>query len=221
MRIQEEMKISKSATFLTLTYSDENIPLIVDKSTGELKKTLYKKHVQLYFKKVRKTTPNLRYYAVGEYGNLGRPHYHAIVFNADNRLLTNKWDNGFTRCDTCNDSTIHYVTKYIINEEEPDNTKQKPFSLISKGLGLNYVETTRKYYTDNQSTTAIRSGGVKTLLPRYYREKIFSKEERKAIGKKNWLQASESLQMLEADFIRSQILAKKIKASKSSKSKKC
>jgi len=119
-RLLQELKISNKATFLTLTYSDLNV-------TKDLK--LQKKDLQDYFKRVRSKNPNVKYYAVGEYGGTSlRPHYHAIVFNTDNELLIDKWARsnnsknnskipiGFVTTDPVNEATIHYVTGYVVSK---------------------------------------------------------------------------------------------------------
>ena len=70
-------------SFITLTYDDEHLPL--DWS-------LDKEHLRNFWKMLRKQIypKKIRYFACGEYGantdvstvsTLGRPHYHAIVFN--------------------------------------------------------------------------------------------------------------------------------------------
>lgn len=65
-----EIDHSKKAVFLTLTYNDDNIPLILDKESGELLGTLRKRDLTNFFKRLRKQFKNkeLRYYACGEYG---------------------------------------------------------------------------------------------------------------------------------------------------------
>lgn len=76
-RIMLEASLHPVNCFVTLTYSDENLP------EGE---SLEPRHIQLFWKRLRKqceaTGRRLRYYSVGEYGDgTLRPHYHAIVFN--------------------------------------------------------------------------------------------------------------------------------------------
>lgn len=76
-RIMLEASLHKQNAFITLTYSDENLP-----ANGSLDPD----HLQLFWKRLRKECERdgrrLRYYAVGEYGDVTeRPHYHAIVFN--------------------------------------------------------------------------------------------------------------------------------------------
>ena len=58
--------------FLTLTYDEESLP-----QYGSLEY----RHVQLFFKRLRKKIGAFRYFVCGEYGPHGdRPHYHALIF---------------------------------------------------------------------------------------------------------------------------------------------
>jgi len=75
IRIAHESKQWEENAFLTLTYSDENIP-----EHGSLD---YQDLVK-FWKRLRKSTGSLKYYAVGEYGDkTQRPHYHAAIFGHD------------------------------------------------------------------------------------------------------------------------------------------
>lgn len=90
LRCMMELKTTENgvASFLTLTYSDDKIPISYypDPKTGEALPcyTLDKRDLQLFWKRLRKSLPDtkIRYFACGEYGSqTWRPHYHAIVFN--------------------------------------------------------------------------------------------------------------------------------------------
>lgn len=95
--------------FLTLTYSDEALPLILSGTSGTILPTLYPRHLQLFLKRLRRDYPTkLRFFAVGEYGDQTfRPHYHVGIFGLQ------PCRNGLTRtshtgrrlalacCDTC------------------------------------------------------------------------------------------------------------------------
>jgi len=75
MRAVHEAKMYKRNCFITLTYNDENLP-----DRGRLR---YLDYV-LFMKRLRKKHgENIRFYMCGEYGDLDRPHYHAIIFNHD------------------------------------------------------------------------------------------------------------------------------------------
>lgn len=79
-RMCMEAQLHDQNSFITLTYSPENLPF-----AGQLEKD----HVQLFLKRLRKSldkkyAKKIRYYYVGEYGDLnGRPHYHVLLFGHD------------------------------------------------------------------------------------------------------------------------------------------
>lgn len=78
-RLLLEMKTSYAIYFVTLTYQNPRLP-----SMGSLKK----KHLQNFLKRLRKrVTFKFRYFACGEYGDKGRPHYHLLLF-ADGEFNT-------------------------------------------------------------------------------------------------------------------------------------
>ncbi|AXL14724.1 replication initiator protein [Microviridae sp.] len=75
LRCVLEASLYDDNCFLTLTYDEDHLP-------GD--RSLVKPHFQKFFKRLRKKYEprKIRYFMCGEYGeNLGRPHYHAIIFN--------------------------------------------------------------------------------------------------------------------------------------------
>lgn len=95
-RIMLEAACYVDNTFLTLTYSDENLPINNSVSPRE---------IQLFIKRLRKKTPtNIRYFACGEYGDVTfRPHYHIALFGYPNcrRGTTRHTRNNQPCCDIC------------------------------------------------------------------------------------------------------------------------
>lgn len=86
-RLSMELKYHDSAYFVTLTYSNDCVPVreYIDEMTGEVCKaqSLCKRDFQLFMKRLRETFKNdsIRFFCAGEYGsNTMRPHYHAIIF---------------------------------------------------------------------------------------------------------------------------------------------
>lgn len=190
-RIQAEMKDALDAHFITLTYDTP------PRSYNDLF-TLRKGDLQGYFKRLREREghrspdiPPIKYYAAGEYGEeFQRPHYHAIILNVRNeRNLTLAWTNkdkiiGYVDIGTVTPASISYVTGYIgkkIGIPWTDYDDRLPeFSLMSKKMGVNYLQYATRYHKDN-NTLLTRMGPTKMALPRYLRDKIFEKHELKII----------------------------------------
>lgn len=191
-RLLKEQKASLSSHFLTLTYNDEKIPV---SDNGEF--TLYKKDIQDFHKRLRKRIgkkSKFRFYAVGEYGTqTNRPHYHSISFNIPIQVIgdiESIWGNGYVKVGTVNSDSIGYVTKYLINEETKDYTgKQKPFALMSlkPAIGSDYLRLNKKMHSRSKQNF-VYINGIKQKLPRFYRDKIFSKVEREALAAETKLQ---------------------------------
>lgn len=76
VRIAHEAQLHPENAFITLTYDDAHIP-----PYGGLRYEDLQKFWKRLRKHLSKTNRNIRYYAVGEYGDDKlRPHYHAVVF---------------------------------------------------------------------------------------------------------------------------------------------
>ena len=88
IRCQHEAQMHDNNCFITLTYSDQYLPRVhqdPEFTDSPYNSTLVKRHFQLFMKRLRKRYgEGIRYFMCGEYGSkLGRPHYHAILFNHD------------------------------------------------------------------------------------------------------------------------------------------
>lgn len=208
-RLEEQQKNSMSAFFVTLTYNDTYIPTN-DEGFQTLNKEHIIRYNKRLRKKLQtrkggasrlyKEYP-FKYYTVGEYGtNTIRPHYHSIMYNihADDQEMVldcwqEKWEKtkhksymGFVTIDQLIPARIRYVTNYITNKKQKkyyeDLNIVPPFSMMSKGLGYNYVEDCKKWHTENNAYYS-EFKGYKQRLPRYYKEKIWTNDiERDAIN---------------------------------------
>lgn len=179
--------------------------------------SLNKRDVQLFFKRLRKLSDkrirehyyklhegkikkskikvyaNVRYYLAGEYGTkYGRPHYHIILYGAEQQDVVEAWLDPKTKkpigivhfgYDT-SEAAIGYTLKYLAKEKKipvhANDDRQPEFALMSKGLGKNYINAnTIKYHRQD-----IRANGCITLkdgkrigIPRYYKDKLYTKEQ--------------------------------------------
>ena len=184
-RLIAEKEFAENVYFVTLTYNDEHLPEFVNK-----------RDIQLFFKRLRKacSSVGLKYFITSEYGETNnRPHYHAIVFNVFpknikyylrmNDLFEKVWKNGYTyTVSDVNESSIRYVVKYILKENIDENKKSSLFYTMSKNLGINFLGNGRKNNLSNRPRSYVNFSGRKWHVPRYYKEKVFSRRQRQEIA---------------------------------------
>lgn len=181
VRLSEEQLNSSAAHFITLTYDDDHL---YTNDCGFPSVT--KRDCQLFFKNLRKASQlqGLKYYLASEYGThqTYRPHYHIILFNfiLDPHIYVERcWGNGQIHIGNVTPASIQYVTKYIITKSFVPEGSEKNFSLMSKNLGINYIKKFKKWHLEDPTRNFILSNnGVKLPLPRYFREKIYTKMQR-------------------------------------------
>lgn len=194
-RLTQEVKKCFTAHFLTMTYDDKYIPT---------NNSLLKEDVQLFTKRLRKGNSKIvpwpvRYYTVGEYGTeTHRPHYHSIMFNIHDsviRRVSDHWQLGNCYVGSVEVASINYVTKYVINRPGDYGTREPPFALMSRrpGIGSSYLDTHKMWHKDGlRNFTQVN--GVISRLPRYYKEKFFTPEERTELATQAILLGDEKYQ---------------------------
>lgn len=169
VRIVHEMEEWENSSFVTLTYSEENLP----------GKSLVKEDLTLFLKRLRKSLDAekrpLKYYACGEYGDLNeRPHYHMIAFGigpSDKKLIQEKWGKGFVSLKGVGYESAAYVAGYVMKKysgklaKEVYADRQIPFQVCSKALGKKWCLRNESYLLQDLSLTM---RGTKMSLPRYY-----------------------------------------------------
>lgn len=136
VRCMHEASLYSRNCFITLTYSDENLP--ADRS-------LHYEDFQKFMKRLRKEVKGIdvdafgkrpiRYYMAGEYGeNFGRPHFHACIFNFDfddkklwkttgsgskiyrSEALERLWPFGYSSVGDVTFESAAYVARYIMKK---------------------------------------------------------------------------------------------------------
>lgn len=188
-RLMQQEKISQSSSFITLTYDTTNVPISVK---GFM--SLNKRDVQLFFKRLRKAhndDTKIKYYVCGEYGGqTNRPHYHAIIFNVRLPLVQPAWDKGQVYYGSVTGASIGYVLKYMCKENSTCGKYEwddriPEFSLMSKGMGVNYLSSAVKKWhksdMENRMYCPIEDG-KKIAMPRYYKDKMYTAEEREIVS---------------------------------------
>lgn len=127
LRLTHESRLHERSCFVTLTYNETNYP------AGN---SLDKRHVQLFFKRLRKAIQpqKIRFFLCGEYGDeKNRPHYHALIFGywpTDARFFTRSgkhrlyvsekleslWGKGFVKLGEVSPETCKYVSHYTVKK---------------------------------------------------------------------------------------------------------
>jgi len=131
-RMGHEQAMHEDNSFITLTYDPEHLPPLG---------TLVKKDFQDFMKRLRESDEfngrEILYYHCGEYGDeLGRPHYHACLFNVDfpdkkhhhdegdnplytSEILSRLWGKGFCTIGDVTYESASYVASYITKRVSP------------------------------------------------------------------------------------------------------
>lgn len=205
-RLGVEHRVSKSSMFVTLTYDEKH--LRTDRS-------LNKRDLQLFFKRLRKIHEDgvrIRYYAVGEYGShFGRPHYHVLLFNCVEQLVRKAWRDskgnaiGLVHIGKVTEASIAYCTKYIMQKGSYPEGVLAPFCTMSRayGIGAHYLSDSMvDWHRENDANYVVRPGGVHGRLPRFYREKIWFHEHDKRRISAAAFAMVEAQQKLEDEYYR-------------------
>jgi len=181
IRLMDEASAWESSIFVTLTYSEEELPK---------DQLVSKRDLQLFLKRLRKSYPTpLKYYASGEYGEkTDRPHYHLIIFGmklTDQNYIETAWNKGRIDVGTVTIESCRYVASYIQKKlyKKPTEKNSTVFSLQSQVLGLTWAKQNHKQLQQQEKTTHY---GVPMGIPRYYVKKLeldLSKSQNKRVQK--------------------------------------
>ena len=173
LRLMHERLYWEQAAFVTLTYSDDQLP-----ADGGL----WKRDLQLFIKRMRKDfgEKRIKYFAAGEYGETTmRPHYHLIMFGVspykDREVIESEWDLGFVYTGNVSYHSCRYVAQYCQKKLGGEmgrrlyGDRQPPFQLQSKGLGLDWAMENKDRLV---GTLCVSDKGKKFGVPRYYKKKL-------------------------------------------------
>lgn len=108
------------AQFVTLTYADEHLPRTEDDVP-----TLRKQQIKDFIKNFSNRHSPLRYFLVGEYGDLSlRPHYHLVIFPRSHSQVADfceKWSFGFTSAYPVDEARARYIARYTVKKLTSDH----------------------------------------------------------------------------------------------------
>lgn len=207
-----ESQLYNNNIFITLTYNKQNVP-----TNGSINK----RHYQLFMKRLRKkySDKKIRFFHCGEYGELckvcgenrdfcrkgscksfipilGRPHYHAILFNFDledkkflkeknghkmytSEILNEIWGMGYCTIGDVTFESAAYVARYSLKkvhgkkQEEHYQGRTPEYITMSrggsgKGEGGIGKGWFKKYSSDVYPDDFVLSRGKKLKPPKFY-----------------------------------------------------
>lgn len=181
VRLMLESLFHEDMCFITLTYSDENLP-------GDHR--VHKDELQRFMKRLRIAYPDkiIRYFGCGEYGEqTHRPHYHMILFGInfddgqavsfnelkqpvkDSPKLLKIWKLGHVSVGEVTPESCAYVARYSLKKKITLNKeKDDSFIMMSThpGLGSAFYESKKEllYLSDRIYSSSFH--GV--AIPRYF-----------------------------------------------------
>lgn len=195
IRCVHEASLYDHNSFITLTYSDQNLPQYNSLQVSDFQK---------FMKRLRKAHPNqkIRFFHCGEYGDrFQRPHYHACLFNIDfpdkkhwktindQKLYTSEklqslWSLGHTSVGTVTFESAAYVARYV-TKKITGPLAEGHYMEIDRSTGEilservpEYTTMSRrpgiakawfdKYYTDVYPSDFITLRGKKLSPPKFY-----------------------------------------------------
>lgn len=182
VRCTHEASLWPVNSFITLTYRE--LP-----PNGSLQP----RDFTLFMKKLRKSRSyKIRFLQAGEYGKLGRPHHHALLFNCDfpdkypfkktktgsiiyrSHELEKLWNHGFSSIGTVTTQSAAYVARYTVKKAatQADPLKIPEYITMSRrpGIGAGWL---KKYLSDVYPTDeVITIDGRRHTPPRYYDETL-------------------------------------------------
>lgn len=194
-RLSEEAKLHEKRhrlnLFLTLTYSEENVPII--QAEGREVRVACMQDVSAFIKRLRKylygsKKGNLRYFAVSEYGpQTLRPHFHVLLFGVPaqkiqriEHLIEKAWHyQGFITVSPVTRSRIKYCAKYsLCHFVLPDEIVRNGFApklRCSKGLGKCHLSSQWvDFYRRLNRLYYLEEGKYKVPLPDYWKRRIWT-----------------------------------------------
>lgn len=191
IRMKEQKKDTPTGVFFTGTMSPKRYDEIKKRYNIEDDNEIATKALRLFLERIRKETrKSIKHWVVTEKGhrNTRRIHIHGLFFDTIGigkykleRLLKRNWIdgysyNGYSTSEKC----INYISKYMTKRDEA-NPEFVGKVLASPGLGMGYTERNKRYHTYKGKDTNekyVNYNGTTETLPRYYKEKLWTEEER-------------------------------------------
>lgn len=125
-----------------------------------------------------------QYYITTEYGpTTFRPHAHGVWYGLPESralvevLFRTLWPYGFVSVFPATEGAAGYISKYLVSDgvgkDSYHGNGMPPFALMSKGLGLSYVERMAEWHRADARRMYTQFHGSKGTMDRYLKHKIY------------------------------------------------
>ena len=183
VRLSEEVRNNpKKGEFITLTFSEESL----QKYAGEKENDICYTYLREWTERIRKfTKKGLRYWFITEKGENGteRVHMHGIIWvdKKELKLAVEKWTYGIIHVGFgASEKSVNYLIKYLVKGKD-----FKSRIWCSNGIGRGYEKRLdakiNKFKKGETNETYTTRKGLKQALPIYYKNKIYTEEEREML----------------------------------------
>lgn len=209
VRLKEEVKANefKNMIFITFTFSEKAYSKLTEEVRGdiinqygdikgEIDNEVAAKAIRYWSESIRhKHGKQPRRWLITERGGneTERVHIHGIIFtDIDNDTILKSWTFGIAddgrstgRKGWVNEQTINYITKYVFKTDSKHiDFKGRIFA--SAGIGKGYIQNElnryrHRYQGEKTNTTYTDSQGYTCGLPKYYRDRLYTEEERRKL----------------------------------------
>lgn len=205
-RLSFDIKKNTNGKFVTLTFSNESIRDLANEYPkldgynldNQIATLALRRFLERYRKKYKRS---IRHWMVTELGHNGTEniHLHGILWTDNHGDEIEKiWSygfiwrgytyeqkiNGWSNKSYVNGATINYITKYITKQDEKHKHYMSKI-LTSAGIGDGYQNThnakLNKYTGSETEDTYKHGNGTKGSLPIYFRNKLYTEEEREKL----------------------------------------
>ncbi len=192
VRLQEDIRVNTNGKFVTFTFNEHELQKLDNEIKGlsgydrdnEICRIAIRRFTERWRKKNKKS---IRHWLVTELGHTGteRVHIHGIVWTDKIKEVETTWKYGKIWVgEYVNAKTINYIVKYV-NKVDNKHKEYNSKIFTSKGIGGNYMNRTdmlrNKYKGDKTIETYKTREGMELALPIYYRNKIYTDEEKEKL----------------------------------------
>jgi len=193
VRLQEEIRVTKHGQFVTLTISTKELLKLNTEITGitgyERENEIITLAVRRFLERWRKEYgTSVKHWLVTElgHGTTEHIHVHGIIWTDKKEEINRIWKYGYTWIGSyVNERTVNYIQKYV-SKQDLAHKEYRPKILTSAGIGGNYINRVdaglNKYKINGETKeTYTTRQGIKINLPIYYRNKIYTEEQRELL----------------------------------------